>query len=225
MLIKAAELIEDFRLYPRSQVDTTHVRNIAEAMMAGEKFPSIIIDEQNRIIDGFHRKRATLRVFGDEADIEVEVRQYVNDKERFLDALRYNSRHGKGITGVEQTGAILKAQGFKIDPKFIASALGISQERVKEIVQCKVGNIRQGTTAHGDPVPLKRSMQHFAGKEMTVEQVKVNDMAPGTPQSLLINQLIGFIESGSLQLENEKIVNGLIHLKELLNGLVLEKAV
>jgi hypothetical protein len=49
------------------------------------------------------------------------------------------------------------------------------------------------------------------------------DMLPGQPQSLLIRQIIKLIETGSLDLENENVVSELIHLRELLNTLALEK--
>ena len=44
MKVKAAELIEDFSLYPRSQVDGAHVQSMTESLLAGEKLPPIIID-------------------------------------------------------------------------------------------------------------------------------------------------------------------------------------
>lgn len=221
--MKVAQLIEDFGLYPRSQVDGSHVHKLSEALLAGETLPPIIVDESGRIIDGFHRRRAAMRAYGDEAEIEVEVRHYANDRERYLDALRLNARHGKGITGAELTGAILKAEQFKLKPKVVASALGITADRISTILQTKVAHIKQAVTAHGDRVPLKRSVHHLAGKTLTRTQAEAMDMLPGQPQSLLIRQIIKLIETGSLEMENEMVVSGLIRLRELLCGLPLEK--
>lgn len=219
--IKVVQLIEDFGLYPRSQVDGSHVQKLAEALMAGETLPPIVVDESGRIIDGFHRRRAVLRVHGDSAEIEVEIRQYANNKERYLDALRLNARHGKGINGAELTGAILKAEQFKLEPAVVASALGIRTERVKKIHQTKVAEVKQAVTAYGKKIPLKRSVVHLAGKTLTKPQAEVMDMLPGQPQELLIQQLIKIIETGSLDLDNEKVVTRLLRLRELLMSLSL----
>lgn len=219
--MKVAELIEDFGLYPRSQVDGSHVQKLAEALLAGETLPPITMDESGRIIDGFHRRRATLRVYGDDAEIEVEVRKYANNRERYLDALRLNARHGKGITGAELTGAILKAEHFKLKPKVVASALGIRTERVEKICQTKTAELRQAVTAHGKKIPLKRSVYHLAGKTLTEPQAEAMDMLPGQPQPLLIQQLIRLTETNSVNLEDEQVVTGLVRLRELLIGLPL----
>jgi ParB-like chromosome segregation protein Spo0J len=221
--MQAAQLVEDFRLYPRSQVDGSHVQRLSEALLAGETLPPIIVDESGRIIDGFHRRRAVMRAYGDEAEIEVEVRHYANERERYLDALRLNARHGKGITGAELTGAILKSEQFKLEPKVVASALGITTDRISIILQTKVAHIKQAVTAHGAKVPPKRSVHHLAGKTLTRSQAEAMDMLPGQPQSLLIRQIIKLIETGSLDLENEKVSSELIRLRELLNSLTLEK--
>lgn len=46
-------------------------------------------------------------------------------------------------------------------------------------------------------------------------------MLPGQPQELLIQQLIKIIETGSLDLDNEKVVTRLLRLRELLMSLSL----
>jgi hypothetical protein len=219
--MKVAELIEDFGLYPRSQVDGSHVQKLAEALLAGETLPPIIVDDSGRLIDGFHRRRAVLRVHGDDAEIEVEVRQYANERERYLDALRLNARHGKGITGAELTGAILKAEHFKLKPKVVASALGIRTERVEKIRQTKTAELRQAVMAHGKKIPLKRSVYHLAGKTLTDPQAEAMDMLPGQPQALLVQQLIRLIETNSLDLDDERVVTGLARLRDLLVSLPL----
>ena len=96
---RALDLIEDFDLYPRTTVDSLHVARIADSLAAGETVPAIIVDPKGRVIDGLHRRRAALRVWGDDAMIECEVRTYANDKDAYLDAVRLNARHGKAITG------------------------------------------------------------------------------------------------------------------------------
>lgn len=220
--MKAAELIEDFSLYPRSQVDGAHVAQMVHALEAGNTLPRIIIDgPSKRVVDGFHRKRAALRAFGDDAEIEVEVRSYASEKDMYLDAMMLNSRHGKGITGAEQTGAILKAKAFRISVEAIASSLGITQERVASIMGNKVASVRQGTTALGRMIPLKRSVHHMAGTVITDRQAEAMDMFPGQAQSLLIHQLVKLIETNSIDKKNPRVIEGLRALRTALEGMEL----
>ena len=205
-IIKAVELIEDFSLYPRSKVDATHVQYLAHSLAAGETLPPLIVDQQNRLIDGFHRRRAYLRIFGDKSTVCVERRKYKEDKEAFLDALRLNSRHGKGITGSEQTGAIIKANQFKIDHESIASAMGITSERYQVITRSKIAKIDDSKME----IALKRSVMHLRrkGNKVSKSQVEAINSAPGQPQSLILLQINRLIESDLIDWDNEKVVNG-----------------
>ena len=219
--IKIAELIEDFDLYPRSNIDSAHVANLAHALEAGEELPAIIIDERSkRIIDGFHRRRALLRILGDQAEIEVEARKYPSEKDMYIDAMRHNARHGKAITGSEQTGAILKAQRLHVSVDMIASSLGLTQERVQTIIQTKVGTIRYARGPANEKIALKRSVHHL--KSLTREQADAMDMFPGQPQVLLLRQLNKLIETDCIETENSQVIAELKRLRDALNEMELE---
>ena len=210
MKILAIELIEDFGLYPRSTVDGAHVARLADVLEAGAKFPPILIDEQNRIIDGFHRRRAFLRVFGDQVKVECKKQSYKDDKGAFLDALRLNAKHGKSITGSEQTGAIIKARNFKIEVDKIAFALGITQERVESISQTKITHIRTVRVgAEKKEIPLKRSVYHLSRDDrgVTEKQAEVIKSAPGQAQSLLLRQVNQLIEADLIDWKSEQVVS------------------
>ena len=61
--INAAEVIVDFDLYPRDKVDTKHVLQIVDALVAGVELPTIITDKKSkRAVDGVHRLRACVRL-------------------------------------------------------------------------------------------------------------------------------------------------------------------
>jgi hypothetical protein len=226
--IKAAELVEDFSLYPRSQVDGAHVAGMVHFLDAGNELPPPIVDADSlRIVDGFHRKRAQIRAFGDDVEIEVEMRKYASEKDMYLDAMMLNSRHGKGITGAEQTGAILKAKAFRISADAIAASLGITQERVAAIMGTKVAMVRttspmrQGVTEIGRMIPLKRSVRHLAGTTITDRQAEAMDGWPGQEQALLIRQLCSIIETNSIDRRNPKVIEGLKALRNALDEMEL----
>jgi len=219
MKIKVGELIEDFGLYPRSQVDGVHVQDMVFALDAGEVFPNILIDEKSkRIVDGIHRERMYLRVFGPDAEIEVVARKYSSEKEMYLDALRLNARHGSGIKGAEKTGAILKGLQLKISENAIASSLGITVERIKEILQTKVGKVRYAKGPEGK-IPLKRCVYHL--KVVTPKQAEAMDMLPGQSQVLLLRQLNKLIETDSINMDNPQVVEELVRLRDALNEMDL----
>jgi hypothetical protein len=215
--LKAAELVEDFSLYPRSQVDGAHVSGLVHALEAGETLPPVIVDQDSkRIVDGFHRRRATLRAFGDDADIQCDVKRYACEKDMYIDAMRLNSRHGKSITGAERTGAVLKAHTFKIKLNTIAASLGVTTTRVEKILQTKVASVRNGKKNRPRRIALKRCVSHLAGKTITRAQADAMDSLPGQPQSLLIQQLITLLETSSINMEDERVVSGLHKLRDVL---------
>ena len=86
--MKAAELVLDFDLYPRNSLDPHNVKNIIEAISSGIELPPVIADRKSkRVIDGFHRVRGNLRLFGDDAEISVIEKDYRNEAAMFLDAM------------------------------------------------------------------------------------------------------------------------------------------
>ena len=81
--IAIAEVVLDFDLYPRSQIDSQHVSSMCEAERAGAEFPPIVIDKKSkRVIDGFHRYTKQQRVHGPGATIPCVEKTYRNQKRK-----------------------------------------------------------------------------------------------------------------------------------------------
>lgn len=104
---KAALLIEDMTLYPRNDVDEVNIAHLVEALQVGAELPKILIEETTlRIVDGFHRRRAYMRAFGDDVEVTCEVKKYKDDAELFLEAVRLNANHGINMDGYDRTHAM-----------------------------------------------------------------------------------------------------------------------
>lgn len=215
--MNVSELIEDLDLYPRVQVDSQHAGYIADALRNGNELPPIVAESKGkRIIDGFHRVRAYRRVYGDDHQIDVDLRTYRSEADMFADAMRLNASHGRCLTRVDRARCLLKAkQRFRMSLKTVSSILGMSVESVKAIGEGRVAT----NAATQEKVPIKRTIQHVAGHELTDRQLEANSKLSGMEQAFYANQLIELIESDLLDMGNANLLERLEHLMQLLNGM------
>ena len=214
--IKVSELVEDFDLYPRVSIDSGHVGHIVDALSSGATMPRIIAEEKTlRIIDGFHRARAYKRLYGDDHEMDVEVRRYGEKNAMFIDAMALNSSHGRNMTAYDRSHAIARAISLKIDPKAIAVALNITVDRIGEI---KVGSFATVARTRVS-TPLKLPARHMAGRTISQAQADVMPKLGGNHQTFYVNQLSALIESDLLDTSNDKLMARLETLHELLEEL------
>ena len=219
--IPLADIVLDFDLYPRAQVDATHVGYMVAAMEAGTELPPIIIDKASRrCADGFHRVKAHRRHLGDDGKIKVIEKTYRDEQELFLDAVRLNAAHGKTLSRFDRTKCILRAEALKIEPARVAGALHLTTAAVGELRHERVGKCTiEGTRKNGTPIPLKRTVKHFAGRVLTAGQVEANDRLSGMTATFYVNQVILLIENDMLDKDNAGLMERLEKLKKCLEGM------
>lgn len=216
--VKAGELVLDFDLYPRNNVDSHNVGVLVNALAAGATLPPVVIDKKSkRVIDGFHRVRAYLRHLGELAEIEVIARSFKDDAEMFLEAMRYNSSHGVQLDQCDRTHCIIIAERLRIPMEAVAGALHMPAD--------KLGELRTSRTAINGKlvVPLKQTVRHFAGKQLTKRQVEANVKLSGMNQQFYANQLIELLESRMLDTSDERLVERLRVLHGLLDDVLAAK--
>ena len=214
--VKAASLVLDFDLYPRNNVDSHNVRGIIDAMEAGQEMPPVIVDKKSRrVADGFHRVRAVLQR-DPEGEIEIIEKEYKNDRELFLDAMRYNSQHGARLDPCDRVHCTLIAERLSIPLDAVAGALHMPVERLG-ILQT-----RTATVASGLQVALKRTISHMEGRRLTKAQNEANDKLSGMNQAFYVNQIIMLIESKLLDTDDEKLMERLERLDELLDEVLVK---
>jgi hypothetical protein len=214
--IKADELVEDFDLYPRGDVDSSHVASLVEALEAGATLPPIIACKKTkRIVDGFHRRRALIRYSGEGVVIPVVFKTYKSDGELYAEAMSANSSHGRRLTAVDFSRAMTKGRALGLDDATIAKCLHLTVDKVTELVIDR-------TARHGRiSVPLKRTISHMAGKQLTKPQVDANDRLSGMTQVFYVNQIITLIESKLLNKEDAKLLSRLRVLHGLLDDILV----
>ena len=210
--LAASSLIQDFKLYPRAQVDSYHVGEMVESLRAGTMLPPIIADrESKRIIDGFHRVRAHQRAFGINAKVRVDLRDYPDEATMFKEAMTLNSSHGRNLTMYDKTRCLLLAKEMGIERTVVSTALNITVERADQLLLDRVA-------ASGEV--LKRTMHHLAGKTLTEEQAEHNRArAGGLDQLFYINQVVALLETDSIDWTRANVKDKL----HLLSALLAEK--
>jgi len=217
--VKAAELVLDFDLYPRNNIDPKNISKLVNALSTGAELPPVMIEKKSkRVVDGFHRVKAHLRFYGDEAKITVVEKTYKSDGDLFLDAMRFNSGHGVQLDSCDQVRCLLTAERLHIPPEMVAGVLHIPAN--------KLGELRDTRTARGTDglsLPLKRTVSGFHGKKLTERQEQANTRLSGMNQQFYVNQIIELIESEMLDTSDEKLMTQLQKLAELLDGVFAAK--
>jgi hypothetical protein len=215
--LKVGELVLDFDLYPRASISTHHVGELRRAVETGAALPPIVIDKRSkRVADGFHRTRLYSSLYGDDHETEVVEKAYKNDGELFLDAIRYNAQHGLRMDTHDKTHCIIRAKALKVDSELLAGVLCIDPKRVGEL------RINRTAMSGNLTVPLKRTVKHMAGTQLTKPQVEANEKLSGMNQVFYVNQVITLIESDLLDTSDEELMNRLSRLSELIESLAVK---
>lgn len=222
--IAIAELVLDFTIYPRAEVQAQHVASLVDALEAGVTLPPIVADKKSkRVVDGFHRYNANRRVYGDDAKIDVVLKSYPNESALFLDAMRLNAGHGRALTSFDRAHCIIAAEHLKIEPAQIAAALAITVDRIGELKANKIGKLHiVGKTDRS--IPIKRTISHMGGQQLTQKQSDANDKLGGMNQLFYVNQLVLLIENDLLDRSNSHLMAALRNLAQLLTDEFVEKA-
>ena len=217
--VKAIELIFDWNLWPRHRaevLDATNLNQLKDALRAGMRFPPIVVSEDLRIIDGFHRTKAVLDVLGEDAEIDAEMRHYKNEAEMFLEAGALNN-HGLKLGPLDRAHFILKARKMKIPPAAIATALGMDPEKMTEFIKR-----RSAKTRGGETIALPAGARNLAGKTLTESQEHYARTANGCLPEMYARMLLNALRADALTLD-EKTIKLLRELHEELK-IILEAA-
>lgn len=223
--MKATDLVVDFELYPRGDVDSHNVSYLVRALEAGIKLPPLIVDQKSKkIVDGVHRWNAHRRFMGKEdCEIECELKSYKDDAEMFLDSARRNAAHGDQLTTFDRVKCILRAKELRIAKKDIADALCMTVDKLGQLEAGRAGRLRSDTPAKGmkksGMVPLKRTIQHMSGKALTRKQAEINEKLSGMAPLFYVNQIRMLIEGDLIDMGDERLMQELERLSKAIRSL------
>ncbi len=224
--VKAIDLIFDWNLWPRQsaqKLDGTNLSRMKEALASGFSLPPIIVNKKDlRIVDGFHRTRAVLDLYGDDAEIDAYLREYANDGAMFLEAGVTNHHHGLPMSPKDRAHFISRCRrGYKIPWPAIAEALSMDVAKVKEFLEKRTARTESGETI---PLPASASKQYGGRTDLNVEEEHYvrTETGYGGP-SMHVSILINAILANSIEL-NAKNIERLRQLRQLIDDLLIEAA-
>lgn len=216
------QLIEDEDMYPRLHVDSLHVNNLAAAISSGEDvqaYTPIVVDQDLRLIDGWHRVRALTKVYGGNYSITVKQQFFSTRAEALTAAVAANASHGRKLDERDKTRSIqlLRAEGINEDR--IAAALHTTEEQVMRLAVRVV-------EVEGEYHPAPRVLWPKSGepvRSVSAEQFAVAQTAPGWSLSQQVRTLRRELQAGLADPEDEELESELKMLCGVVNGLLRKK--
>jgi hypothetical protein len=211
--VQAGELIMDYGLYPRVNINAQHVADLADALDTGVKFPPVLADEATRkLIDGFHRTSATIKRRGLEGKIAVEFRRYASEVEMFKDAVRFNTEHGLRLSRFEQVRVMEKGRTLSISEEEMAGLLHMPVDRLGKLEARKTGHSEDGNTV----IPLKGTASHLRGCPVTEKQREAIHRAGGMSLTFYANQILNAINGDLVDTQSSAVLEKLVELRDRL---------
>ena len=197
-----ASLVEDFTIYPRHDVDSTHVSDLARAIKAGVNIPPPICEAGSlRIVDGFHRVHAWRRACGGEAQIKVELRHYESGVELLKDAIALNASHGRRLDQQDRTRCVLLLKSHGVELDTIAIVLHTTTGRVEQLMARVV--VVDGEQLPAKPIVFPVGDQ---SRKLTASQYAVARSSSGWRPRQTITQLINEINGNVINLQDGALV-------------------
>lgn len=200
--IKLSAVIEDFNIYPRHSVDSTHASQLIGAIDAGAILPPIVVEAETfRLVDGFHRVRCYRKTMDADAVIAAVVVKYDSAAELLAHAIELNAAHGKGLSSWDRLRCIELSKDKGLSYGDLARSLGTTEARLS-----KLETRRTARREDGSVVLLKRASLHLAGKVVTDGQAEAQRKLGGNQASFYFGQIIQLVESELLPKNNPELV-------------------
>lgn len=208
--LRSSAIVFDESLFPRD-IDELHVASLVNALKAGAVFPPLILDSKsNRLVDGRHRLLAYQKSIIDE--VYCELVEYQNDVEMAVDAVRRNVTHGKPLSQHDRMRAAARLDRYGATREMIARALCMPMDRLRAMLDGRLVTViqaRRPDEPARTPVEavLKPALKHLARKgTINQRQFALNDRLAGSSQVKMFDDIIGIIETTSLDEESASVM-------------------
>ncbi len=232
--VKIEEVFFDGDLYPRSSYNWQTGYDYAESMKVGAKFPPIILalfKGKKYLVDGKHRIEACK--LNKIKEIEAIVYTGWNKDRIFIEAVKANITHGRGLSPYEKRRIALKLLEMKQTKGDVSKIVQIPLDKLENFVGQRLIDTISGEDINSDELEnsarqigkaiLKSGISHLAGKTLSIEDLKGIESSQRSfyakSQESLLSELIKILEDDLLDKEDNKVMELVKKLKILLNGL------
>ncbi len=196
VLISYEKLTFDYRFYPRQSVDTRHVTALTDAIQAGADVPPILLAQDYRVIDGWHRARSWHHLG---REIPAIIREYESEAAMFAAAVMANRAHGLAFDSHDRRRIVeLGMKEFGLQEGELVDLLHVPVEKIKTLM------LSWGRGPAGERVALKYPVKHLGGSDLTPPQIEeIQGPLQGTSYGYLARRLVRGLELDLLPPERD----------------------
>lgn len=231
MKVNLTDITFDEDLYPRSQYDWKTAYDYSQSMRVGAKFPPIVLavfEGKKILVDGKHRIEASKLL--KKKEIEAIIHVGWTKKQIFLEAIKLNIAHGRGLSPYEKRRLALKLTQMEIGKQGICEIIQVPIDKIDNFVAQRLINSVTGEEINsaehekkmnefGQAI-LKSGFKHLAGTNINeFDVLDIEEAQKGfnmSSQVELLSQVVKILERDLFDKTNPKVVKLLSTIKSLL---------
>jgi len=187
--IAELELPEDIYTRARGRPWWANVHTYAQEMLAGAKFPPIMVGEYEGrliVVDGYHRVSAC-------KELKIEyingtIKKYTSIGDIIKDSVEANNHHGVRYTAQDKAHIAQLLEMY-----------GIEQQQISELIRVPVEKLTRFTVRNFGGKTIKEPLMKLVEKGLiTLEQAAEMDQSRVSTQSVedVVVQFIGYLRFG-----------------------------
>jgi hypothetical protein len=215
--MKAIELVFDWNLWPRHNInvlDSTNVTQMKVSLESGYSLPPVIANKADkRLIDGFHRTKAYLDVYGDDAEIDVILEEHDDDASILLRSGTLNAVQGLKLSPKDRAHFSIKCKNLGVSAGEIAKALNMNVAKFEDFIARRTATVE----ATGEEVPLSNGSKSLAGKSLNEEEENFRRSSTGLIPSAYISMLVTALKADAVSV-SPATEEKLIELRDLIDA-------
>lgn len=211
--IKISDIVWEPEIYPREKWNTNTIEQYADVLVAGDKFPPIVLEEgTNRLLDGYHRWKAHQKLVenpdlfnGDGnserfSEIEAEYHTIPEGVTPKLYAYSLSSKHGLRPKSAEAERVAqeqyTQMPGTPI--KTMAKYLGVSRNKASEFIKPLVAKFEETKNT----IITRLHLLGWTQQEISDKLKELFPTADGTSQDTVSN-FLREMHPGAFLVKNE----------------------
>ena len=173
-MVRLGELVIDDGILPRAALNFAHVDTLKNAVLAGESLPPIIAERSTRrVVDGLHRYKMYVQLYGEGHEVEVDFRDFADDNELWLAAVAANATHGLAYTTYDRRRILVEAEKRGISRDVISTAIRMPVEKADKKIADGSAFVKT-TAGNRERVALRTALKPLAGNLLTKKQEEAN---------------------------------------------------